>query len=162
MKQKRLQPQTVALALLLALSVASGASAATFRVDDTGTLPQDLTVLMRWAQPAPSRKPNAGANLMVGTASIRVHLNVAPWLNRRGRIFMVLPESAAGRVSAQWTTQGRFLDGHGDSGQRVLIYAGLITTPQLEETINLQLSADAARMQGATKLQFNFEIDTDQ
>ncbi len=141
--------------------VANVAVSATYRVDDSGSLPQDLNIPMTWALPAPSRQGNANADSMIGQATVALRLNLAPWVGRRGRIYLVLPESPAGRVRAQWPGRGRLLEGRGESGQRVLIYAGLIVTPQFEETQTLRLAIDGTNLQGAMRLQFNFEIDVD-
>lgn len=141
--------------------VADVALGATYRVDDSGSLPQDVNISMAWALPAPSRHGSASANSMIGQATVVVRLNLAPWVGRRGRIYLVLPESPAGRIRAQWPGRGRLLEGQGESGQRVLIYAGLIATPQFEETQTLRLEIDGANLQGTTRLQFNFEIDVD-
>jgi hypothetical protein len=149
----------VKLAVACAILVACGcAQAATFRVDDSGSLPNEGRTEMKWRSLAPSR---GAGNEIVGRTVVTVRLNLAPWLNRVGRIYMGLPEQPIGTVSADWTTQGRLLPGHLSSGNRTLVYSGPIRTPRLEDTIVLSLAADGRRFDDAQRLQFFFEIEVD-
>ena len=145
-------------ALLLALCVAGSAGAATYRVDEAGTFPQESSTAMRWRQVAPSR---GGDNTIEGSATVNVRLSLYPWLNRQARLFMVLPEQPVAPVRVSWTTQGRLQPGHLVSGQRALVYAGPITAAILDETLVLKLEADGTRMGSAQSLKFHFEIDVD-
>ncbi len=148
-----------ALAAAAALFVAIGAAhAATFRVDDSGSLPNETRTEMKWRSLAPSR---AAGNEIVGRTVVTVRLNLAPWLNRAGRIYMGLPEQSIGSVSADWTTQGRLLPGSLRSGSRALVYSGRIRAARLEDTIVLTLAADGRRLEDSQRLQFYFEIDVD-
>ncbi len=146
-----------ALLLALALSTTS-ATAATYRVDEAGTFPQQSTAPMRWRHVAPGRGSD---NTIEGSVTINVRLNLAPWLNRRGRLFMVLPEQPITPVRASWTTQGRLSPGQLVSGQRAQVYAGPITSPLLADALVLKLETDGARMTSAQQLNFHFEIDVD-
>ena len=142
----------------LALCVACGsATAATYRIDDTGTA-LDSTTRMTWRQLSPSRRAD---NTMEGRSEVRVHLNLAPWLGKSGRIFMVLPEQSVGPVRATWPAHGRFLAGELRSGQRALVYAGPITTPVMEGLLLLGLEVDGTRLDGLQRISFHFEIDLD-
>ena len=114
---------------------------------------------MRWQQATP-RGPNATP--MVGTLSLRVKLNVAPWHAPHGPH---LP-GAAGAVSpapmsATWTTQGRLLPGRVVAGSRTLVYAGPITTPFIEDNVQLTITVDGRRMQQLYHVNFRFEMDED-
>ena len=145
--------------LLAALTVAAlPAAAATFRVDDSATLPNEANTTMDWRSLAPSR---AVGNAVDGTSIFTVRLNTAPWLNRVGKIYMALAEQPIGTVTAQWSTQGRLLPGELISGRRTLVYSGPIRTPLLEDTIALRISADGRRLVSPQRLQFYFEIDVD-
>jgi hypothetical protein len=146
----------VALALLLAAPWY--APAATFRVDDSSTLPNEANTAMQWRSLAPSR---AMGNAVEGTSVFTVRLNTAPWQGRVGKIYMALPEQPIGTVTADWTTQGRLLPGELISGRRTLVYSGPIRTPLLEDTIALRISADGRRLVSPQRLQFYFEIDVD-
>jgi len=134
------------------------AGAATFRVDDSATLPNESNTPMQWKSLAPNR---AVGNAVEGVTVINVRLNTAPWLNRVGKIYMALPEQPIGTVSAEWSTQGRLLPGSLVSGRRTLVYSGPIRTSLLEDTIALRISADGRRLVSPQRLQFYFEIDVD-
>ena len=145
-------------ALVFAAAFAAGAHAATFRVDDSLSLPSETNTTMKWRSLAPNR---VVGNAVEGTNIVTVRLNLAPWLNRNGKIYMALPEQPIGPVTADWTTQGKLLPGTLQSGNRTLVFAGPIRTSLLEDTIVLRLTADGQRLRAPQRLQFYFEIDLD-
>ena len=147
-----------ALALVLWAAAAGPAAAATYRVDDAASLPSETTALLRWRSVAPSR---ARDDLLEGAVAVVVRLNLAPWLGRNARLYIVLPEQGTALTRASWSTQGRLLAGEISPGQRVLVYQGPISNPVLEETLTIQLDADGNRMSGTQRLKFHFEIDTE-
>jgi hypothetical protein len=153
-------PATVGLVLALgAASIPSPATGATYIVDDGASIPQESTALLRWRQAAPSRSND---NTMDGALSVVVRLKLAPWIDRPGRVFLALPEQGITTpVKVSWTTHGRLLPGTLTPGNRVLVFAGPITTPVLEETLTLQIEADGSRLIGTQRLKFRFEIDLD-
>jgi hypothetical protein len=126
-------------------------------IDDSGTQALEPAVSLRWQSPRPSR--SGGDNLMVGTTTIRVRINVLPWIRRSGRIYLVLPAQQPGPVSASWVTQGRFMPGQVRSGNRVLVYAGPITAPFMEDVFKFQFSVDGNLVQRAFPLTYRFEMD---
>jgi hypothetical protein len=150
---------TPAFFLACALSIiwASAAPAKTVQIDDSGTQALEPAVSLRWKNAAPSR--SADGNLMIGTTTIRVRLNVAPWLRRSGRIYLNLPAQPPGALGVSWLTQGRFLPGQVRSGNRVLVYAGPITTPFMEDTLTFQFSVDGTQIRRTFPVTFHFEID---
>lgn len=150
---------------LLAIATLAGAAlfatavqGATFRVDDSGSLPGDATVNMKWQSMAPTR---SASHLVEGSTLVTIRLNVAPWLNKAGKIYMALPVQATGQITAEWATQGVLLPGQLASGTRTLVYAGPIRQPRLEDTIALRILADGRRLEAPQRLQFYFEIDVD-
>lgn len=145
------------VALLLSCMICV-ASAATYRVDDSATIPLESSAVLRWRQIAPSR---GGDNTVEGTTTVQLRLNLAPWMKRNGRVFLVLPEQPPGRIGVRWTTQGRLLPGQLVSGQRALVYAGPITTPLLDEALTLRIDTDGTRLSSTYRLAFHFEIDVD-
>jgi hypothetical protein len=150
---------TAALALLLAgTTAAMPAAAATYRVDDSATLPVESTALLRWRQAAPSRDRD---DTLEGAAAVAVRLNLAPWLQQGARLYLVLPAQGTAAVRVSWLTQGRLLPGEISPGERVLVYQGPIESPFLEETLTLRIEADGSRLPGTERLRFHFEIDTD-
>lgn len=146
------------IALALACSLACAAHAATFRVDDTATLPSESNTTMQWRSQAPTR---GASNDVEGTSLLTVRLNTAPWLNRTGKIFLALPPVPIGEVTAEWTTQGKLLAGQLRSGSRTLVYAGPIRTGLIEDTILLRITTDGRRLAAPQRLDFHFEIDID-
>ena len=132
--------------------------AATFRVDDSLTLPSESSTPMKWRSLAPNR---VAGNAVEGSSILTIRLNTAPWLNRTGKIYMALPEQPIGQVTAEWTTQGRLLPGQLTSGNRTLVFAGPVRANLLEDTIVLKVSADGRRLVAPQRLQFYFEIDVD-
>lgn len=151
--------RTLAALIAAALAVpATPALAATYRVDDGATQPYESSIALRWRSVAPTR---GGDDTMEGGTTVQVRLNLAPWVNRQGRIYLVLPEQPPGKVVARWTTQGRLLPGQVGTGQRTLVYAGPITTPLLAETLALRIEADGKLMAASYRLNFHFEIDVD-
>jgi hypothetical protein len=148
---------SLAVAFLLACA-AMPASAATYRVDDSATMPVESTALLRWRQLAPSGTRD---DTLEGATAIAVRLNLAPWQGRIARLYLVLPEQATTPVRVSWTTQGRLLPGTIQSGHRVMVYEGPILSPMLEETLTLSIEADGTRLPGMQRLRFHFEIDTD-
>jgi hypothetical protein len=145
-------------ALVFAAAFAASVDAATFRVDDSLSLPSETNTTMRWRSLAPNR---VVGNAVEGTNVVTVRLNLAPWLNRTGKVYMALPEQPIGTVTADWTTQGKLLPGTLQSGNRTLVFAGPIRTSLLEDTIVLRLTADGQRLRAPQRLQFYFEIDLD-
>ena len=134
------------------------ASATTFRVDDSGTRMSSPLVPMRWRTLVPGRGSD---NTAEGQAQVALRLNVLPWLNQRGRIYMTLAPAPSGdTIQASWRTQGRLLPGRVRSGGRTVIYEGAMPASTIEETIELTITADGRGLASPQALQFSFEIET--
>lgn len=155
------RPRRAAFFLACALSIiwVPAARAKTTVIDDSGTQAFEPSVSLHWKTAAPSR--SGADNLMVGAATIRVRINVAPWLRRTGRIYLDLPAQQPGPMTVSWSTQGRFLPGQVRSGNRVLVYAGPIATPFMEDVLTFQFSVDGALIRRTFPLSFHFEMDED-
>jgi len=134
----------------------AAAEAKTTVIDDSGTLPYNAALAMHW-QPLGPR--GAASNVLTGTLQLRVRLNVSPWLRHTGRVYLVLPAQQPGAMNVSWTTQGRLLPGQLATGGRALVYSGPITTPFIEDVVQLTIAVDARRMQQAYSVNFRFEID---
>ena len=143
------------LAYCIIWLAATPALARSVVVDDSGTLPYNAALAMHWQQLA----PRGGNTQMVGTLQLQVRLNVSAWLRHTGRIYLVLPAQQPGAISAVWTTHGRLLPGQVLAGGRTLIYAGPITTPFLEDVVQLTITVDGRRMLGTYPVNFHFEMD---
>ena len=152
-----LKRSTFFLALTFSIIWAATAHAKSVTLDDSGSVAIEPSVLMRWKTAVPAR--TAAGKLMVGTTTIRVRINVMPWLKHSGRIYLVLPAQQPGPISLSWTTQGRFLPGQLVSGNRVMVYAGRITTPFMEDTLLFQFNVDGTLMRRAVPVTYHFEMD---
>jgi hypothetical protein len=145
------------LSLALTIIWPQASRAKTITIDDSGTQALEPSVTMHWKTETPSRSP--AGNLMVGTTTIRVRINVMPWLRHAGRIYLALPAQQPGPISLSWTTQGRFLPGQLVSGNRVLVYAGPVTTPFMEDTLTFQFSVNGTLMKRVVPVTYHFEMD---
>jgi hypothetical protein len=154
---RRAPRPTFFLSCALSIIWAGTAPAKTVTIDDSGTQAQDPSVSLRWKNATPSR--SGGNNLMVGTTTIRIRINVIPWLRRSGRIYLNIPAQPPGPIAASWTTQGRFLPGQVRSGNRVLVYSGPIAAPFMEDVLTFQFSVDGTLIRRAFPLTFHFEMD---
>jgi hypothetical protein len=145
--------------IILAVSATSPSSPAeTFRVDDSASLPGEAATTMRWQSLAPGK---TASNLVDGATIITVRMNLEPWQNRSGKIYLVLPTLAIGQVNAEWSTQGKLLPGAIISGSRTLVFSGLIRAAFLEDTLALKIQTDGRRLRSPQRLQFHFEIDVE-
>jgi hypothetical protein len=147
------------LACLLSIIWAPAALAKTTIIDDSGTQSLEPSVSMHWRAATPSR--SAPDTMMVGTTTIRVRINVLPWLHRSGRIYLSLPAQQPGPITASWVTQGRFSSGQLHSGNRVLVYSGPISTPFMEDVLKFQFNVDGTLIRRAVPVSFHFEMDED-
>lgn len=144
---------------ILALMAATSAGAATYAVDDTTSIPYETNVSSKWRD-----SPTGGrqmSNEIEGGATVTIRLNLQPWLNRNGRIYLALPQQPVGVVNVEWATQGKMLPGKLQSGERTLVYAGPIRSPILEDNFTVRVVADGRRVVATQRLQFHFEIDVD-
>ncbi len=145
------------LAALLWLAT-STAFAQSYRVDDSASQVLGSTLRLK-----PATAPARGAPVyqVSGEIEVLVRLDVTPWLGRRGRIYMRLPERSGRSVTASWTTRGRLLPGTVRSGERALVYNGPINVRTIEDTQRLRIEADGRYLRPSEQLEFTFEIDLD-
>jgi len=125
-------------------------------IDDSGTLPANAALAMRWRDVTPRSGPITD---MIGTLQLHVRLNVAPWLRHSGHIYLVLPAQQPGAINASWTTQGRLLPGQVSAGSRALVYSGPITSAFIEDVVTLTITVDGRRMSQTYPVNFRFEMD---
>ena len=147
------------LCLAVTIIWPSAAPAKSITIDDSGSSAIEPSVSMRWKTARPPR--SAAPDLMVGTTTIRVRINVMPWLRHSGRIYLSLPAQPPGPIGLSWVTLGRFLPGQLQSGNRVLVYAGPITTAFMEDTLTFQFTVNGALMSRDVPVTYHFEMDED-
>lgn len=151
----------IALAAALVAAQAPGiapAAAATYRVDDSASIPRETTALVGWRSAVPSR---GGDDALQGTIGVALRLDVGAWHSRPGRIYLVLPEQTTPGVRLAWRTQGRLLPGRATPGQRVLVFEGAIATPYLEDRLELDIEVSGRELRATQPLNFHFEIEVD-
>jgi hypothetical protein len=144
-------------ALILTIIAGTALEAKSITIDDSGTQSLEPAVRMRWQSATPAR--SAADDVMIGTTTVRVRINVTPWLKRAGRIYLSLPAQEPGPIRLSWSTQGRLLPGQVQSGNRVLVYAGPITTPFMEDTLTLQFVVSGTLLRRAVPVAYHFEMD---
>ena len=155
----RRTPPAFFLAAALTIIWSVTARAKSTPIDDSGSQALEPAVTMRWKSAKPAR--TGADNLMVGTATVRVRINVLPWLRHSGRIYLALPAQQPGPLTASWITQGRLMPGQLRSGNRVLVYAGPITAAIMEDTLTFQFSVDGNLLPRAFPVSYHFEMDED-
>jgi hypothetical protein len=149
----------LAVAALVGLGFIAGtASAATFRVDDSASIPYESTVTLRYPRGMPSKDLDSP---MDGTLSLRVRLHVARWQKQQGKLYLVLPEQGMKNVTARWTTTGRLLSGSIAPGQRKLVFSGVVDAPFIDDTMQITIASVDTELDGRRRLAFHFEIDID-
>jgi len=134
----------------------ASAIAATYPVDDRATVPYGSTAKMDWDRALPARRISAGLS---GSLAVQVRLDVRPWRNRTGRIFLRLQNATVNAISAAWTTEGRLLPGSVQTGERALVYAGPIRVDAIEDVMTVAVHGDGRRLIRDEVANFSFEID---
>jgi hypothetical protein len=129
--------------------------AATFIVDDSASVVLDANLPMQWRSLAPA----AGDHQVLGTTRVQVRLNTSAWVGKFGRIYMALPAQPNGAVLAKWQVQGLLLPGQLNSGQRGLVWSGVIPAALLEDVMTVIVQTDGRLLSAPQLLRFYFEID---
>lgn len=148
------------LAMVSLLAYDAGATT-THVVDDGGTIPYETQAASRWGHDGARGRGRLLSYEIEANATVSVHLNLGPWLNRNGRVYLALPQQSIGVVNVEWSTQGKLLPGTLQSGQRTLVYAGPIRSTVLDDNLTVRVVADGRRVLLPQRLQFHFEIDVD-
>jgi hypothetical protein len=146
------------LAFSFAIIWQTPAQAKSIVLDDSGTQALEPSVALRWKSASPSRA--GGQNLLIGTTTIRVRINLMPYIKHTGRIYLSLPAQQPGPLSVSWTSaQGILQSGQMQSGNRALVYSGPITAAFLQDVLRFQFTVDAALIGRPCPVSFHFELD---
>lgn len=143
---------------VLGLLAAAPALSATHAVDDSGSQVLGSNLRMKWDSPVPRRGER---QIVSGTTTVLLRLNVAAWKGRSGRIYMKLPPQPSGLVTASWTARGPLLSGAVRAGERALVFAGPMPADVIEDTLRLVVQTDGERLVRTEQLSFSFEIDVE-
>ncbi len=146
------------LAAFAGVLLAGAALANPHRLDDSLSHTVPPNVQMQWLPIAPGQPYGGGMEAWV---RVNVRIDTRAWMGRSGRIYMALPRDQASNVEAAWTTQGRLQAGRLVSGERALVYAGAITSPTLEDQMQVRLRSLADWQSNSRRLNFHFELDVD-
>ena len=111
---------------------------------------------LRWRSALPSR---TASNLLDATLDVRIVLNLAPWVGKPARIYLVMPPLPQSSLSVQWATAGTLLPGRLSGGQRQLVFQGIVPGARIEDTLRVTAVADARDMVTPPRVNFTFEIE---
>ena len=153
--------KATALGLLLAagaLFIATPASANPHRLDDSLSHTVPPNVQMQWLPIARSQR---GGPAMEAWVTVNIRIDTSGWVGRSGRVYMVMSRDEVSPVEAVWTTQGRLQAGRLVSGERALVYAGVLRGATLEDQMQVRLRANADWQSQSRRLNFHFEFDAD-
>lgn len=145
-----------AMACLACLAFAGPVFAQAYRVDDSRSQVLGGTLRLK---PENTRSRNAMATQVAGETNVAAVLDVSPWKGRQARIYLTIPGHEGARLVVDWNTHGRLLPGSVRSGERTLVYAGMIATDTLEDTLRLVIRADGRKLRRDEQLAFAFEIE---
>jgi hypothetical protein len=154
----RLPPLFACVILAAALGLPAHARAATFKVDDSASETLQVTSTARWQSLSPRR---GAENQVQAQATVRIRLNVKPWVGKQARIYMVNTSGDSFAYQMRWATTGVLLPNQLTPGQRSLVFSGPLNAPQLADTLQIALSTDGRYLSAPAALKFGFEIDVD-
>jgi hypothetical protein len=137
--------------------LAGQAWASPHRLDDSQSQVVPPNVQMQWRSIAPGQ----GDTGMEAWVRVNVRIATHEWVGRSGRVYMVLPRDQSATLEASWTTQGRLLAGRLVTGERTLVWAGVMASETLEDLLLVRLRAASDWGDSSRRLNFHFELDTD-
>lgn len=146
------------IAVLASSLLVATAWANPHRLDDSLSYTVPPNVQMQWL-PLKSGQQYAGG--MEAWVRVNIRIDTREWVGRSGRIYMVLPRDQASNMEAVWTTQGRLQAGRLVSGERTLVFAGIIPGAMLEDQMQVRLRSNADWSSNNRRLNFHFELDAD-
>lgn len=152
-------PALIQLAYFLSFIIHPGiAISAPHRLDDSLTTADPPAAQMQWRSITPGRGMNHDVE---ARNRVFVKLKTTTWIGKNSRIYMSLAADANPPIMLEWQTQGTLLPGKLASGQRTLVYSGLIKTPLLEDLIIIHLRTDGRWTDAQRRLEFHFELETE-
>ena len=158
MPQRR-RASAVCLALLLGALTAVQSTATTWRtypVDDSLSHTEPPSAALRWRAPLPT--PGT-APMLDAFLNVRIVLNLAPWVGKSARIYMIMPPVPQSSLSVEWVGSGTLQGGRLSGGQRQLVFQGVVAGQRLVDTLKLRASVDARDTAPLPPVNFRFEIE---
>jgi hypothetical protein len=144
------------LLVALAAFAIDTARAETHRLDDSLTHTVPPNVQMQWR---PMQAAADGSGAVEAWVQVNVRLDTRAVVQRSGRIYLVLERDQTSPVEAVWTSQGRLQSGRVVSGERTLVFAGVIPGATLDDQLNMRLRAQTDWQSEQRRLNFHFEFD---
>jgi hypothetical protein len=144
--------------LVLSLGCCSQAGAMqTARVSDAQSQVQSGPLAMQWQ----SLSPGKNNHQVQGTTRVHIKLDTRAWMGQPGKIYMVLPPPTGNTIEAHWSAQNNtLLSGQVVSGQRSLVWSGVVPSALLEDVLTVTIQTDGRQLSSQQRLRFHFEIDT--
>lgn len=150
--------RTACLLAAWVVLAAGMAHAETHRLDDSLTHTVPPNVQMQWR---PLQAAADGSGAVEAWVRVNVRLDTRAFVQRSGRVYLVLERDQASPVEAVWTSQGRLQAGRVVSGERTLVFAGALPGATLEDQLNMRLRAQTDWQSDQRRLNFHFEFDAD-
>ena len=144
-----------AAVLVAGLLAGSSVGAATFLVDDSQSQVLDNNLAMRWR----SLSPSNGDHQVEGVTRVQIRLDTRAWVGKPARIYMALPAQPHGSVLAKWRAQGPLINGQINSGQRGLVWSGVVPSALMEDVLTVTVQTDGRLLSSPQLLRFYFELD---
>lgn len=132
--------------------------AETHRLDDSLTHTVPPNVQMQWR---PLQAAADGSGAVEAWVQVNVRLDTRAFVQRSGRVYLALERDQASPVEAVWSSQGRLQAGRVVSGERTLVFAGVIPGATLDDQLNMRLRAQTDWQSNQRRLNFHFEFDAD-
>lgn len=137
------------------------------RLDDSASPAARLTVSPRWLfdsgnETLSDEQTNA---LVAELRAVEYRLATARFTGKQADIYLRLENPVRGlRVPSgmrlQWTTRGKMRPGVLFSGDRVLVFRGIVSEPRMTEFFDFTIQIDGRHFDGGLEFQPIFEIET--
>ncbi len=150
-----MKPAALLIATIL-LSCSGAWAKGTYTVSDAQSQVLNPHLPLKWRSLSPAK----GDHTVEGSTQVQIKLDTQAWAGQRGRIYMALPAQATSPIVARWSTQNSTLqNGQLNSGQRTLVWSGVVPTHPLEDVLSVTIQTDGRLLSVSQMLRFNFEID---
>jgi hypothetical protein len=124
-------------------------------VQDSQSTVLDANLPLQWR----SLSPSGGDHQVQGVTRVQVRLDTRAWAGKTARMYMALPTQPNAVVQARWQAQGPLLSGQLSSGQRGLVWTGIVPTTLLEDVLTVTIQTDGRLLSSTQLLRFYFEMD---
>ncbi|WP_374406579.1 hypothetical protein [Hydrogenophaga sp.] len=131
--------------------------AETHLLDDSRSYTEPPAAQMEWLPQSPGDRDGG----METWVRVNIHIDTHDWIGRTGAIFMTLQRDQASTVEAVWTANGPLRSGRLTSGERTLVWAGVIGGDALTDLLQVRLRSGPDWQSASRRLNFQFELDTD-